>query len=130
MAGNTAGLLLRFIRNDLMINKIKSGATVTIPAFGSDVAVGAVVLAGSILGIAVNAIKSGDDLVLNTIGEFESLPKATGETWSYGDALYWSSANGNFTKTSASNKLAGNAVAAAASGDIVGSVRIGYHVVA
>ena len=113
-----------------MINKSPIGERVTVPAYNAAVSGGAVILVGSILGVAVATIASGDDLVLDTKGAFDTMPKATGETWAFGDALYWDATNNRFTKTATNNKLAGNAMAAAATGDTAGSVRIGYPVIA
>lgn len=51
--------------------------------------------------------------------EISGAAKAAGEAWAVGQAIYWSSANSNFTTTSAGNTLCGNALAAALSGDTV-----------
>lgn len=54
-----------------------------------------------------------------------TLPKATGATWSEGQTLYFDSSAVNFTTAqSASARRAGSAMAAAASGDTTGSVRL------
>jgi hypothetical protein len=45
--------------------------------------------------------------------------KATGEAWAIGQAIYWSSANSNFTTTLTSNTLCGNATETAIAGATV-----------
>lgn len=53
------------------------------------------------------------------------LAKATGTAWTEGATLYFDTANNNFvTAASATACRAGHAVAAAASGDATGSVRL------
>jgi len=42
--------------------------------------------------------------------ELQDAPKAAGEAWAVGQAIYWSAANSNFTTTSASNTLCGHAL--------------------
>ena len=53
-----------------------------------------------------------------------TLAKATGQTWTVGAQLYWDNTNKNFTTTSSGNTAAGKALAAAASGDTTGKVKI------
>jgi predicted RecA/RadA family phage recombinase len=54
-----------------------------------------------------------------------TLAKATGTAWTEGATLYFDTANNNFvTAQSATASRAGHAVAAAASGDATGSVRL------
>jgi hypothetical protein len=45
--------------------------------------------------------------------------KATGEAWAIGQAIYWSTANSNFTTTLTSNTLCGNATETALAGATV-----------
>jgi predicted RecA/RadA family phage recombinase len=54
---------------------------------GSDVASGAVVVVGGIVGVALEPIASGDLGALAVEGQFE-LDLATGKTFSAGDAVY------------------------------------------
>ena len=52
-------------------------------------------------------------------GELTGAAKATGEAWAIGQAIYWSTANSNFTTTLASNTLCGNATETAIAGATV-----------
>ncbi len=45
--------------------------------------------------------------------------KATGEAWAIGQAIYWSTANSNFTTTLTANTLVGNATETAIAGATV-----------
>jgi predicted RecA/RadA family phage recombinase len=53
-------------------------------------------------------------------------PKATGATWSIGQALYWSTANNNFQTTAPTGRTLPQAMAvtAAASGDSTGDIEL------
>lgn len=106
-----------------MINKIQTGKIMSV-VLAADVVSGSYVLTGKIGGVAVVSGASGDTVNVDTEGVFSDLAKATGETWSFGDALYWDATAGAFTKTSTSNTLAGAAAAAALSADAVGTVRL------
>ncbi len=81
---------------------------------GSAVAAKAVVVIGSIIGIALDAVTTGATGVLE-IGRIWSLPKHAGETWVQGDELYWDATNRYLTLTSTGNTRAGRATANAAS---------------
>jgi hypothetical protein len=48
----------------------------------------------------------------------------SGQAWAVGDKVYWDDTNKRFTKTSTSNTLAGYAVAAALTADVVGRLRL------
>jgi hypothetical protein len=52
-------------------------------------------------------------------GEITGAAKATGEAWAIGQAIYWSTANSNFTTTLTSNTLCGNATETAIAGATV-----------
>ena len=49
--------------------------------------------------------------------EVSGAPKATGEAWALGQAIYWDAAAGKFTTTSTSNTLCGRSLGAALAGD-------------
>lgn len=76
---------------------------------------------GSIFGVAIAAAAISTAVELATRGTF-TLTKQTGQAWAQGQALYWDNTNRQVTTTVGTNKLIGYAVAAAASGDAVGSV--------
>lgn len=59
------------------------------------------------------------------LGGTWTVPKATGAAWTEGQVLYFDSTAGNFaTAQSATARRAGTAMAAAASGDTTGVVRL------
>jgi predicted RecA/RadA family phage recombinase len=110
-----------------MKNYVSNGdnLTLTVPAGG--VLGGVPILIGTNLfgvPIADNATV-GDTFTMRVKGIFSDMPKAAGAAWAEGDAVYWDNTAKNFTKTSASNTKVGVAVVAAASGDTVGTVKIG-----
>jgi predicted RecA/RadA family phage recombinase len=51
--------------------------------------------------------------------EVKGAAKATGEAWAVGQAIYWSTANSNFTTTASGNTLCGNSLETAPAGDAV-----------
>lgn len=104
-----------------MKNFIQPGEQLTIPA-PATVASGAGVRAGMLFGVANHDAESGDDVTIATCGVF-TLPKATGSAWTVGAALYWNGTACTIT-AGTGNILVGVAVAAAASGDAEGTVRL------
>ena len=105
-----------------MKNYISDGDVVSAAA-PYDVASGGGALIGSLFGVAVDTALSGTSVQLKTTGVF-TLPKATGQAWTYGAKLYWDDSNKNCTTTASGNTLIGVALAAAASGDTSGTVRL------
>jgi predicted RecA/RadA family phage recombinase len=98
-------------------NFIQPGKTITLTATGA-VAAGALVVVGSIVGVAaVAAAASGDDYTVDLAGVFE-LPKITTDDIGVGDKLYYVSATANLTKTAGtgSKPLVGQAIKAAGNG--------------
>lgn len=89
---------------------------------GSNLTAGDVHLEGDALGIVAATVTTGNQARLILRGIFTLLPKAAGEVWSPGDAVYWTGTA--FTKTAAGNRLAGIAAAAALLADTVGSVTL------
>lgn len=51
--------------------------------------------------------------------EVSGAPKATGEAWAVGQAIYWNATNGNFTTTAGGATKCGFALAPALSADTV-----------
>lgn len=69
--------------------------------------------------IPMNTASSGEQNEYAYRSEISGGAKATGEAWVPMQAIYWSTANGNFTTTSAGNTKCGFALAAAQAGDTV-----------
>lgn len=82
-------------------------------------------LVGSIFAVALSAAENGAAVEGAVSGVFD-LAKATGTAWTVGVRIYWDDTAKNCTTNAAAgaNKLIGVAVAAAASGDTVGRVKL------
>lgn len=104
-----------------MKNQVSNGHTMDYTAT-ADISSGDAVLVGSVLGIAITDMASGDDGDLVLEGVFE-LPKAA-VAITQGAQLYWDDANSQVTTTSTDNTACGKAFAAAASGDDTVYVKI------
>lgn len=105
-----------------MKNYVQPGDTLTLTAPYA-VASGAGLLVGSIFGVATAAAAISTPVEAAVTGVFD-LAKATGAAWTVGARIYWDDTAKNCTTTASTNKLIGVAVAAAASGDTVGRVRL------
>lgn len=81
----------------------------------AEVAAGAVVLQGALLGVAATILPAGEAGALVTSGVFE-VPKAA-EAFSAGDAVYWDVADSNVNSSATGNTAFGRVIEAAASGD-------------
>jgi predicted RecA/RadA family phage recombinase len=107
-----------------MKNSVQQGDVVSVIA-PANVASGAGVLVGSLFGVAVAAALSGAPLELQVVGVVD-LPKATGQSWTAGQLLYWSGTN--VTNVASTNKLIGAALPVTglglAAGDTVGRLRL------
>lgn len=88
----------------------------------SAVAVGDVVVLNDLFCVADRPIAANVKGALSTEGGY-ILPKASGAI-GQGAIVYWDATNGNITTTSTSNKRAGKAAEAAASGDATVKVLI------
>ena len=88
----------------------------------SAVAVGDVVVLNDLFCVAELPIAANRKGALSTEGGY-ILPKASGAI-GQGAIVYWDATNGNITTTSTSNKRAGKAAEAAASGDATVKVLI------
>lgn len=107
-----------------MNNFVKPGYNVTFTAPAGGVVSGNPYLIGSMVVVATTTVAATLPFEGKVSGVF-TLPKATGTAWTEGQALYFDSANNNFvTAQSLTARRAGNAVAAAASGDTTGLVRL------
>lgn len=90
----------------------------------SAVSVGDVVVLGDLVCVADRPIAANVKGALAVEGAF-IFPKASGAI-SQGATVYWDATAGNITTTAGTNKRAGNAIEAAASGDASVKVAIGY----
>lgn len=106
-----------------MKNYVQNGDTLALTAPVGGVVSGTAYLIGAIVVVAIHSAAAGATFQGRVEGVF-NLPKATGAAWTEGAKLYWDNAAKNFTTTSAGNTFAGNAAAAAASGDTTGVVRL------
>lgn len=105
-----------------MKNFVGNGNTVQLTAPVGGVVGGAIYGVGGIIGVIVADAAEGDQVTLQVKGMFESVKKKAGEAWAIGDKLYYDPATGELTKTAGSLQLAGFALAAALSADVVGSI--------
>lgn len=107
-----------------MRNFVMSGCTLTVLA-AAPVASGDFIVAGAAFGVAATAAQAGEQFEMQAGGVFD-LPKAAGDAWTFGKALYWDAAAKRVTSTAATNLKIG--VAAAPEGeqaaDTVGRVRL------
>lgn len=101
---------------------ISDGKTVNVTAPYA-VASGAGCLVGSLFGVAQDAAAISTTVTLAMTGVF-TLAKTTGAAWTEGALIYWDDTNKKCITTASTNKLIGVAVAAAASGDTTGQVRL------
>ncbi len=105
-----------------MKNFIQRGDVITVAAPTGGVSSGDAVLIGTLFGVAATDAVVGAEVEIATVGVFD-LPKAA-ETLAPGAALYWDTTNSNLTATAEDNELVGVAVAAAASGGALASIRL------
>lgn len=103
-------------------NWTNSGKRLLYSNTGSAIAAGDVVVVNSgatgMLGVAIEAIAAttGTGTIDVEVGARYTATKATGEAFTQGQILYWSTTNG-LTGTATSNTYAGRAAAAAATAD-------------
>ncbi len=92
---------------------------------GADVAAGAVVVQGDLVGVALRPIPANTLGSLAVEGVFD-FPKSTagGSAIAVGTTVYWNAGAGQATATSAGNKLIGKTVRAAADADATVRVRM------
>ena len=92
---------------------------------GADVAAGAVVVQGELVGVARTPIAASVLGSLAVVGVF-NFPKATGAGTAItaGANCYWDAANSRATTTATGNKLIGKCVKAAADADTTVRVRM------
>lgn len=107
-----------------MKNFVQPGDSMTLTAPGGGVTSGSVYKIGQLLVVATHDADAADAFVGKTTGVFSDMPKATGQSWTEGAALYWDNGAGKFTTTASGNLLAGCAAEAAGSSDTTGTVRL------
>lgn len=78
---------------------------------------------GAFLVCASVTAAAGEKFAGKLTGVF-SVTKATGQTWSEGEIVYFDDGTGSFTTSAVGNAKAGAAVAAALTGDTTGLVRL------
>jgi predicted RecA/RadA family phage recombinase len=71
-------------------------------------------LIGGIFGFVKEACTNGGTVVLQRVGLFQNIAKATGEAWTVGAQLFWDNTNFRFTTTASGNTAVGARAAAAA----------------
>ncbi len=103
-------------------NFVQPGNVITIPAPAA-IDSGAVVIVGSIIGVAAGGAASGADLDLHTGGVWY-LPKVSADVFTLGAVVYWDAVASLATVTATDNIKIGVAVAAAGNGDATVKVRL------
>jgi predicted RecA/RadA family phage recombinase len=105
-----------------MRSYLNSGDALTTTA-NRTAAADAGMLIGRIFGFVKEGCTNGGTVVLQRVGLFQNVAKASGEAWTLGAQLFWDNTNFRFTTTSGGNTAVGAcAGAAAASGATVGTV--------
>jgi len=89
----------------------------------ADVAAGAVVVQGELVGVAKQPIAANTLGALVVVGVFD-FPKATGSAIAAGALCYWDATNQLATTSSSGNKLIGKCIKAAAEVDTTVRVRM------
>jgi predicted RecA/RadA family phage recombinase len=81
---------------------------------------------GDIVAIAAADAASGASVVGYVEGVYDVLKEGagSGQAWAAGDKIYWDNSAKQFTKTSTSNTLAGYAISAALTADVVGRLKL------
>ncbi|MER8786875.1 DUF2190 family protein [Mesorhizobium sp. M0983] len=107
-----------------MKNFIQPGNSISAIAPVGGVVSGIPVIIGSLAGIPGTTALEAAEFELHLVGVYD-IDKATGAAWAVGDKIYWDATAKKGTKTTTSNTLFAVAVAAAASGDTTGRIRLG-----
>lgn len=105
-----------------MRNFVSEGVAVDLTAPAA-VTSGAPVKVGGLVVIPVADAASGETFCGMAHGVFD-VNKATGSAWTEGATLYWDDTAKKFTTVSTSNTKCAVAVAAAASGDTTGRIKL------
>lgn len=107
-----------------MKNYVQSGDTLEFTAAAAS-AGGTGLLLGTLFGMVVATVATGETGLLKTSGVFD-VPKPGSQPWTFGAAIYWDNTAKNFTTTSTDNTKVGAAVLAVGSGagETTGRVRL------
>ena len=104
-----------------MKNFIQPGDSIDVIA-PADVNSGAMVLIGSLLGVASNKVLSGASLSIGVTGVYE-VPKLEANTWVVGNKVNYNTSTGEFQLATTTLDNAGTVVEAADNSKTVGKVR-------
>ena len=106
---------------------VQEGARLTYTNSASaDLSAGDPVLLGSILGVCLVDIASGDSGEVDVKGVF-TLTKTAGTAWTVGTQLYWDATAGSVTTVAGANKKCGTAAAIAALAATTGNVNLNLN---
>lgn len=105
-----------------MKNYVQNGDVLAVTA-GGTVNSGDVVLAGSVVGVAINGGVSGDVISVSVKGVY-NLTKNTTDVVARGAKLYWDAGNSRLTVTPSTHEFAGYAWAPAGNGDTKVDIRL------
>lgn len=103
-------------------NYVQAGSQLTLTA-PELVSSGAVVIAGSIAGVALGGASAGQPVDVAVAGVFD-LPKVGAQILSLGEPVFWDSAADLVTETAAGNTRIGTVVKAAGAGVATVAVRL------
>ena len=103
-------------------NFVQAGSQLTIPA-PELVSSGAVVIAGSIAGVALGSASAGDPVDVALSGVWE-LPKVGAQNLTLGEPVYWDAAADLVTETASGNTRLGSVAKAAGAGVATVLVRL------
>lgn len=103
-------------------NFVQAGSQITIPA-PELVSSGAVVIAGSIAGVALGSASAGEPVDVAVTGIWE-LPKVGAQTLALGEPVYWDAAADLVTETASGNTRLGTVAKAAGPGVATVAVRL------
>jgi predicted RecA/RadA family phage recombinase len=98
----------------MTIKHVQAGVVIDYTA-GANIAAGAVVLIGTKIGVALNAIANGASGAVQ-VAEVFTIAKLSTDVVAQGAALYWDNSNSRLTTTVGSNVYAGYATKAAGNG--------------
>jgi len=104
------------------LDYVQPGDSITFAAAPSALVAGEWLLVQELLGVVKESAASGAPYVLQVRGVFRNAPKATGQTWTAGEVLYWHPTNDNWTVTLTGAYQKGYAAADAASAAAIGTV--------
>lgn len=103
-------------------NSLGSGKTLTLTAAAA-VASGALVIKGTLAGVALHDADAGEKVEVQTEGVF-TLPKVSAQAWTEGAPIYATSAGVCTSVAGTGNLLLGSAVEAAANPSAYGAVKL------